>query len=79
MTGATTGLFFLSRDSTVTGTQRRGDAEVGGVERRNQRPFDWSACEAGRSVRLEAHPSREVQILSRQTLSGLKPMVTAPP
>ena len=38
-----------------------------------------SACYARRPVRLEAHPLREVQVLSRHALSGLKPMVTAPP
>jgi len=36
-----------------------------------------AAAFGGQSVRLQAHPSREVQVLSRHTLSGLKPMVTA--
>lgn len=31
-----------------------------------------------RSVRPRAHSFREVQVLSRHTLSGLKPKVTAP-
>ena len=34
---------------------------------------------AGRSVRLGAHTIRKVRVLPRQTLSGLKPMITASP